>query len=151
MTRPVRLLAAVVCLCVLLASCVGPARTTSTYRDKAVLTAQDALSQVQTVRLAVQTDQRGSMLHSYLEVMLEDAAEAIGSIQNTFDSIQPPNTDEADAIREDLDDLLADGVDGVAQLRIAARRGDSGTMRSVADDLADVADELRAFAEKPGR
>jgi hypothetical protein len=41
-------------------------------------------------------------------------------------------------------------VDRLAQLRIAARRGDLATMDEVAGPLRDVADGLERFAEEHG-
>lgn len=140
--------AAAAALAVLAVSgCVGPARDTGTYADKAMRSAQDALSQVQTARMAVDADRRGSILQPYLQVVLADAEEAISAIQDTFDSIQPPDSAEADALRDDLDAILADGVAGVAQLRIASRRGDGQRLASVSEQLADVADDLQAFEQ----
>jgi hypothetical protein len=126
-----------------LTGCVGPAPTTGEYEGKAAHTAADALSQLQTARLAV--DNSGRLPASYLETVLVDAEDAFGSIETTFDSIQPPDDPAADKLRSDLDALLSDGSDGIAQLRILARRSDSAGMRSTAADLGKTADQLDRF------
>jgi hypothetical protein len=131
------------------AACVGPATTTSVYRGKAGHTAEDALSQLETARLAVETAQRGNLLHASLEVMLTESEDGFDSVQATFDSIQPPDSTEADQLRDKLDKMLAAGSDGLAQLRIAARRGDSAELRSTNTELGAVSEQLQAFSDDP--
>jgi len=142
--------AALLCLTLLAAAgCVGPAPTTSVYRGKAGHTAEDALSQLETARLAVETAQRGNLLHASLEVMLTESEDGFSSIQATFDSIQPPDSTEADQLRDKLDKMLAAGSDGLAQLRIAARRGDSAELSATSAELGAVSKQLRAFSDDP--
>jgi hypothetical protein len=121
-----------------LVGCVGPAPTTGQYEGKAAHTAKDALSQLETARLAVENS--GRMPAGYLETVLVDAEQAFGSIQTTFDSIQPPDQPRADALKADLDPLLSDGSDGITELRILARRGDTGRMATVSRDLGATAE-----------
>ena len=80
--------------------------------------------------------------------MLVDAEESFGSIQATFDSIQPPDDPAADKLRAELDPLLSDGSDGITQLRILARRGDRTAMAATSRDLAATADMLDRFHEQ---
>jgi len=117
-----------------LAGCVAPAPTPSAYQGKAARTAHDALSQVETARMAVRAGTQGRLSRGYLEVLLVDAEDSFGSIQDTFDSVQPPEQD-VDNMRDDLDELLSAGSDALSRLRIAARR----------DDAADMADAVRAL------
>jgi hypothetical protein len=127
------------------AGCVGPARTTSTYENKAVRTAQDSLSQLQTALLSVDTSLQGRMMHPYLKTVLSDSEDAFASIQNAFDSIQPPDTRGADALRTGLDALLSDGADGMTQLRVLARRKDTRILAVEAHKLAATAAGLDKF------
>jgi hypothetical protein len=129
-----------------LSACVGPAPTADAYAGKAAHTAADALSELETARLAVQN--AGRMPASYLDTVLSDAEDAYGSIETTFDSIQPPDDPGADRLRSDLDTLLSDGSDGIAQLRIQARRDDVAGMRSTAAGLAKTADGLDRFHQE---
>jgi hypothetical protein len=133
-----------------LTGCVGPARTTATYQGKAVRTARDSLSELQTALLSVQTSQRGRMMQAYLETVLSEAEDAFSSIQATFDSIQPPNTVTADTLRQSLDVLLADGADGMAQLRIFARRQDTVRLAARARKLAATGRGLEQFVQEHG-
>jgi hypothetical protein len=130
--------------------CVGPARTTQTYESKAVRTANDSLSALETALLSVQTSLRGRMMQAYLETVLSNAEDSISSIQSTFDSIQPPDTDTADRLRDSLDTLLSDGAAGMAQLRILARRQDTMNLAAEARTLAATADGLEKFARTHG-
>jgi hypothetical protein len=129
----------------LLTSCVGPATTVSAYTGKAVRTASDALSEVQTARLAVQASLDGKLPRAYLETVLQNSEDALSSIENSFDSIQPPNAAKADDLRDALDSVLGDGSDAVSQLRISARREDTAGLRSALSDLGPVAQKLDAF------
>jgi hypothetical protein len=133
-----------------LSGCVGPARTTHTYESKAVRTANDSLSQLQTALLSVDTSLRGRMMQAYLETVLSESEDAFSSIQNTFDSIQPPNTERADRLRSSLDTLLSDGADGLAQLRILARRQDTNQLAAEAHKLTATATALDQFAQEHG-
>lgn len=126
-----------------LAGCVGPAPTTGEYEGKAAHTAGEALAQVETARLAV--EHAGGIPSAYLETVLVDAEGSFDSIQSTFDSIQPPADPAADRLRSELDKLLSDGSDGMAQLRILARRRDQAGMASAAHDLGRTAVGLDRF------
>ncbi|MFN2517772.1 MAG: hypothetical protein ABR604_01840, partial [Jatrophihabitantaceae bacterium] len=129
---------------------VGPARTTATYENKAVRTANASLSELQTALLSVRTSLRGRLMQAYLETVLSESEDAFSSIQNTFDSIQPPDTKRADRLREGLDKLLSDGSGGMAQLRILARRQDTTMLAAEARKLAATADGLAKFAQEHG-
>ena len=52
-----------------------------------------------------------------------ESEEAIGGRQSTFASVQPPD-ERADAVGEQLGDLIDEALADVRDLRIAARRGD---------------------------
>ncbi|MEP7179679.1 MAG: hypothetical protein ABI775_11355 [Pseudonocardiales bacterium] len=78
---------------------------------------------------------RGRMMHAYLLTILSESEDAFSSIQNTFDSIQPPATVRADQLRDSLDTLLSDGSDGLTQLRILARRQDNHELAGQAHKL----------------
>jgi hypothetical protein len=128
-----------------LAGCVGPAGTTSQYKGKARRTPHDAISSLQTARLAVETSERGSMLGFPLRAILQDAEKDFGSVQQTFDSIHPPDTDRADDIRDRLDTILNDGSSTLADLRIASRRNNQATLLADAAKLQPTIDDLNGF------
>lgn len=129
----------------LLAGCVAPAPTDAAYRSKAARTANDALSQVETARMAVDASQRGRLTQAYLEVLLSGAEDSFGSVQQTFDSVQPPDDPASDKVRDTLDGLLSGGADGLSALRIAARRHDTGQLRENTRALELVASGLSTF------
>jgi hypothetical protein len=133
-----------------LTGCVGPARTTHTYESKAVRAANDSLSALQTALLCVRTSQRGRLTQPYLETVLSRSEDSFTSVQNTFDSIEPPDTARADRLRGALDQLLSDGSDGLAQLRILARRHDGAELGAEARRLMVTAVALNRFAQDHG-
>jgi hypothetical protein len=63
-----------------------------------------------------------------------------------FDGIQPPDR-RADELRDQLDELLTEATGTLAELRIAARRGELAELPELAAPLTKVADQLHAFAE----
>ena len=147
-TRRGLLLAWMLVGAVVLSGCVGPARTTDRYVGKATRTANDAISALQTAALAVHTSERGSMLGPYLNVVLTQAESDFNSVQQTFDSIQPPDTGEADAIRVSLDKVLTEGSGVLGQLRILARRGEQARMVASARSIPGLVDELDRFVSQ---
>ena len=125
---------------------VGPARTMAKYDGKASTTAKSALSVVETVRLVARTAADGNAISTYVDVVVSDAEESLDGLSGTFGSIQPP-ADEADRVREALTGMLDDALGHVAEVRIAARRGDLADLGRVAEPLAHDAEVLRRFIE----
>jgi hypothetical protein len=130
--------------------CVAPATDTASYQQKALLSAQAAVSSARTALIAEQTYSEGRLLSTYLDPVLSEAEDSIGSVTSTFDSVQPPTTATADALRSTLDPLLQDAGSAIADLRIAARRNMTADMDSSAHDLRAAADKLDAFAKEHG-
>jgi hypothetical protein len=132
----------------LVTGCVAPAPTTADFESKAAMPAEAAVSELRTALLAEDACARSRLTVAYLETVLVDSEEALGSVQHTFDSVQPPDTAAADDLRSTLDPLLEDAASGLTDLRIAARRDDTGQLESIAGDLSGVADQLEAFGKK---
>jgi hypothetical protein len=128
---------------------VGPARTFGKYEGKAATTAESALSRVQTVRLAAETGGAGHAFGPYLSVLISEQEDALSGLQGTFGSIQPPD-ERSDELRNELNGLLSDAVDHVADVRIAVRRGDLDGLPSVAAPLEADASSLARFVEEHG-
>ena len=131
---------------VLLAGCVAPARSFGAYEGKAGASAEAALSAVRTAALAVDEAADRRLPHAYATVTLEDAERDAASIEGQFASIQPPN-DASDRLRAQLTPLLSASARLLALLRIAARRGDEGTLAAHAQELDDLAGRLASFGE----
>jgi len=133
-------------LLLVVAACTGPVRSSSVYESKAGRTAEVVASAVETARLAVDAAGDSKAHGRYLAQLLVEAEEEAGAAQGTFDAIQPPD-ERADELRGHLDELLSEATDTLAELRIAARRGRLTELPELAAPLAEVADQLHAFAE----
>jgi hypothetical protein len=125
---------------------VGPARTEAKYEGKAVTTAESALSAVNTVRIAARSATRDHAFGPYLSVLISEQEEALSRLQGTFDSIQPPGA-KTDELKDELDQLLSDGLDHMTDVRLAVRRGGLGSLADTARPLAEDAKKLEAFTE----
>ena len=130
-------------LLLLLGACTGPVRSANVYESKAGVTAETVASAVETARLAVQAAQDGDAYGRYLTQVLAEAEEDADAAQATFEGIQPPDR-RADELRDRLDGLLGQATDTLAELRTLARRG---RFAELAEPLAELAEELHAFAE----
>jgi hypothetical protein len=135
-----------VAILLLLSACTGAVRSTGVYESKAGVTAETVLSAVETARLAVDAAQEHKATGRYLAQVLVEAEEDAGAAQGTFEAIQPPDR-RADELRGQLGDLLGDATDTLAELRIAARRGDLDALPGLARPLGPLAERLDAFAE----
>jgi hypothetical protein len=120
--RRSRVTTAAALLCVLTASCLGPARTDDDYRLKAKSSAETALSAVGTARLVTKLAKDDRAFANYLSVLIGDAEEEAAGALDAFSSIQPPS-EHSDALRDDASTLLSDANDEIASVRIAVRRG----------------------------
>jgi len=123
---------------------VGPARTFERYEDKAVTTAEAALSAVSTTMLAADVGTDGGAWGTFLSVVISEQEDEISTVQSTFASVQPPDT-RADALRQQLDDILTPAVAHVTDVRITVRRGRLDELAGVAAPLSGDQTRLRAF------
>jgi hypothetical protein len=133
-------------LVLVVAACTGPVRSFPVYESKAGDTAEVVASAVETARLAVDAARDNKAHGRYLTQVLVEAEEDAGSAQGTFDGIQPPDR-QADELRDRLDELLTEATGTLAELRIAARRGELADLPKLAAPLTEVAEGLHAFAE----
>jgi hypothetical protein len=131
----------------LLGACTGPVRSANVYESKAGETAEAVASAVETAGLAVDAAGEGKAPGRYLTQVLVEAEEDAGSAQGVFDGIQPPDR-QADELRDRLDELLTEATGTLADLRIAARRGELAELPELAAPLTKVAGQLHAFAEE---
>jgi NTP pyrophosphatase (non-canonical NTP hydrolase) len=128
------------------AGCVSPSRTDDDYRHKAANTAQTVASSLQTARLGVKAAVDGKTFGPYLTRLLAEAEEDAEGAQAAFDAVQPPS-EHADAIHDELADLLTDALDTLRGLRIAVRRSDLAKLRETARPLGELADKLDEFQD----
>ncbi len=143
MTR--RCVAAVV-LAALLAGCAGPSRTDRDFSLKAANTAETVLSAVNTARLGVRAAEDGDAPANYLSVLLGEAEKDALAAQASFDSRQPPSQ-QSDAVRRQLDDLLTEATSALSGLRIAVRRGQLHRLPDLAAPLVQLAARLDDFEQ----
>jgi hypothetical protein len=135
---------AVANVALILAACVAPASNFAAYEEDAVNTAEAALSAVETARLTVRIAD-GKAFSPSVTILLEEAEDDAEGAQSTFGSVQPPD-ERSDRLREQLDRLLAQAVDVLANLRIAARRDELKSLPSIAEPLESLSEQLEAFA-----
>ena len=140
-----RLLAALLVLAS--AACVGPSRTDGDFELKAGNTAKAVASALGTARLAADAASRGDATSNYVSVVFGEAEKDASAAQATFDSYQPPSA-AADKLRTDLDTTLSDAIDGLAALRITARRGQLDRLSQISTQLGPVATTLEQISEK---
>jgi hypothetical protein len=131
------------------AGCTGPVRSAGVYESKAGQTAAAVASAIQTAALATDAARGDKAYGRYLTQVLVEAEEDAGSAEGTFDNIQPPDQ-RADELRSQLDDLLTQATDTLADLRIAARRGRFAELPTLAKPLPKVAAKLDDFAKAHG-
>jgi hypothetical protein len=152
--RLLGLLGVVVVMGALAAQCrphpLEPARTYAAYEGKARTTAESALAQVETVRLAVRSADKGNAFAPYLGELVGEAEDALGGLDSTFGSIQPPRGKRAEDLRDDVGALLGDAEDHVADVRIAVRQGVERGLGRKATDLDDDSKALRRFLQEHG-
>jgi hypothetical protein len=129
-----------------LSGCVAPARTYADYEGKAARTADTVLSSVETARLAATAAGQDDALAPYLSVVLGEAEGDASSARGLFDSIQPPDP-RSDRLRARLDRIMDQAIQGLAVLRISARRGEVARLPQLAGPLGSVSGELDAFSK----
>jgi hypothetical protein len=134
---------------VLASGCVGPSRSDGDFELKAGNTAKAVRSSLQTALLAADGAGRGKLSSNYVSVIFGEAETDASAAQATFESYQPPSA-AADQLRNDVDDLVSDAVDGLTALRITARRGQLDRLPTIATQLKPVATALEQVQEKYG-
>jgi hypothetical protein len=103
---------------------VTPATGSDSYRGKASITVEAAISEVETTRITVQALLDDQILIPYADETITASETALDSIGAAFGSVQPPVG--SDELRESVSTLVWDAEDAVAAARIAARRSEGG-------------------------
>jgi hypothetical protein len=85
---------------------------------------------------------------TYIAVVLSHAEDDASSVDSTFGSIQPPDP-SSDRLRAELSPVLADVVDTISGMRIAARRHEWSTLLERSRKLPELSRALRRFEELP--
>lgn len=127
-----------------LLGCVGASRTAGDYTEKAANTAEAARSAVATAHLLAGAAGEGKTPGRYTGRALSDVEGDLDSLATQFGAVQPP-TGDASRLRHRLTSLLADCRAALAELRIAARRGELSELPELARPLPGLVDRLRVI------
>jgi hypothetical protein len=98
---------------------------------------------VATAQLVVEQVLADRLPRPYADETVSAAEDAIGSISNSFGAVQPPR--ESDPVQGDVSSVLDEAGSALTDARIAVRRGDTGAMTDLVDQLRKLADKLRAL------
>ena len=126
----------------LLAGCVVPAPSDSTYADKAQRSLQAAAGQTATVELVISQVLSSRAFQAFADQTVSETEDSLSSVSDQFASTQPPPSAGADAVRDRTTTLLSQASDAVATARIALRRKDRPQMAASEKQLAAVTDKL---------
>jgi hypothetical protein len=144
-------LTGVVALVVLLAlgvtGCVSPARTNDQYREKALVSIESAISEVETGALVVRQRLDERVFTTYADEVVTASETAAGAISDAFGSVQPPDP-AGDELRDEVTALLSDAEDALGHARIAVRRSDVAGLRTALTELESVSSDLSAAEER---
>jgi hypothetical protein len=145
--RAVRRTAAALAAALALTGCVGPSRTDRDYGEKVEGTAKAVASAAQTALVGVNTVAKGNAYAPYLSILLRDAEDEATSAQATLDVVQPPSRD-ADAMHDEVAEVVTGVVEVLRALRIEVRRGHLSRLAEIAEPLTGLAERLDAIAEE---
>ena len=129
-----------------IAGCAGPTLSEDVYEGKAAASAESLKSDVESVRVIVETAGQDRAFVHFADVMVTDVESDLSGIDSAFMSRQPP-TEASDALREQVATMLQEASDAIQDVRIALRRGDVAAARKAAEPLPRLSERLQAFAE----
>jgi hypothetical protein len=136
----------VCCALVLLSGCVGPTTNETALRKQASMSAQSAVSELETVELVTRTRIRGNAWWAYTDLTVTSSEKAIGTIADTFGSRQAPSP-SLDSLYERVSGALSDAADLVTQVRVAVRRHDVAQLRKLDKRLAEMSSRLQKLEQ----
>lgn len=137
---------AAVVIAVLCAGCAGTTSTDDDYRLKVAHTASSLTAVVGSAQLAARQFLDGRLPQAYANYVISRAEQDGSSIQNTFDTRQPPDA-AADDLRNRVDQPLQQITGDLTDLRVAVRTDDHAAMDSALADLAKGLKALSTFQE----
>jgi hypothetical protein len=137
----IRRAVAAACVALLCCGCAGPTLTDRAMRSQASRSAESAVSEIETIKLALQTQLDGKAWWRFTDVLVTDSESALSSIESTLSSRQPPSRETAD-VRAEVVTALGDAVDLAAEARIAVREHDEARLEQLISDLDDMSGRL---------
>jgi polyhydroxyalkanoate synthesis regulator phasin len=123
-------------------ACAGPTTGAHDYRLKLANTAEALESSAQTVIMAGDLLDKGRAYQPYAANVISDAEDDATSVQETFDSRQPPDT-ASDQLRQQADNTIEDVVGAISDARIAARASELSDLTSALDQLRELLSDLQ--------
>ena len=139
-----RSLFAVVLAAVVTAGCVGPTLDSHEYREAAIASLERARDRVDAARLTADAAGRGRAPGPLVATTIGELEHATAYAEEAFATRQPPPG--SDAVRTDALPLLREASSLLAEVRIAAFRGDLATVGHRTDDLDELARRLEQRA-----
>jgi hypothetical protein len=134
-------------LVLLLGACVAPAYTESQYESKVAKTAEDAVSSVETVRLAVEASNRHGLPTNPIDVAISGQEDILDSVAGTFSSVQPPDADML-KLRDRVLDLLDRAQIKLEETRIAYRNNDVDSALAAIEKAEPISKRLDDIASR---
>lgn len=144
--RPVHAPLAMCALSFLASGCVAPAFDSGAFHRNAVEALDSAVSVTRTAAVVVGNHLAGRVMRPYADTVVTDSEDALGPVQDSFGAVDPPTSADV-KLRDDVDGLLSDAGDALAEVRIALRRSDVAGLRKGIDDLTSVADRMERASE----
>lgn len=123
-------------------ACVGPSRTDADFRRKAANSAEAMLSSIRAARLTVEAADRAPA--PYVSLRLSESEATADSVITSFASVQPPSA-SADRLRSELLRQMHAASTVLAELRIAAYRGELDRLEDIAEPLSGIDRRLLRF------
>jgi hypothetical protein len=115
------------------------------FRTVAVQSADDALSQVRTVRVALEAELAGKVYDPYVTTLLWQARDTLSTAASDLAKEEVAD-DRAEALQARISPLLDAALRAVGTAEVALDAGDEA-VRDAVRGLGGVGDRLAAFAE----
>ena len=103
-------------------------------------------SAIETARIVAREAAEGNSPGRYTSLVLSEAEQDASSIARSFAVVQPPS-ERVDRLRADLSTLLDECSSTLADLRIAAYRGDNARIAELAETLPALSRRLERFVD----
>lgn len=115
------------------------------WDDRAEQALTDAVGQVRTARLALDSAQRERTWSSYTVVLVAQAEEAMGTVQDDLSRLQVPaaRAERAERVEQLLDDASA-AVEAARAAAVAGRYDDA----ALREELTELGDRLESQARR---
>jgi ElaB/YqjD/DUF883 family membrane-anchored ribosome-binding protein len=126
---------------------VAPAYNESQYQSKVANAASDAVSVIETVRLAVESSDRHSLPTNPIDVAISGQEDILDSVAGSFSLVQPPD-DQMQRLRQQVIELLQQAQSKVQETRIAYRNNDVDAARDAIEAAEPLAKDLDDIANR---